>query len=84
MINIRDYMRIEEDDIVTVPSLVMDTPDKRSALDRREALDRVYAELQSVVNGSDRANLPADWHAKYAALTGAIIDCARVEERILE
>lgn len=78
MINIRDYMRIEEEDIVTAPSFVRADPDKRSALDRREGLDRAYGELQAIVNTSKA------WHEAYENLTNAFIICAQCEEAIIE
>lgn len=84
MINIRDYMRIEEEDIVTAPSFVRADPDKRSALDRREGLDRAYGELQAIVNSSDIANTSKAWHEAYENLTNAFIICAQCEEAIIE
>ena len=84
MLNIRDYMKLEEPDIITAPSFVRADPDKRSALDRREGLDRVYGELQVIVNSSDIANTSKAWHEAYQNLTNAFIICAQREEDIIE
>ena len=84
MINIKDYIKLEGEEPKMMPTFVRRDPDKRSALDRREALEQAYAGLQHIVNESDIANTSKAWHEAYENLTHAFITCARCEEAIIE
>lgn len=82
MINIRDYIT-EEQEEVRAQSFVRRDPDKRSAFERLDALQEAFGTLQATINETDIANTSQAWHTCYAKLTQAFIDCARCEESIV-